>query len=211
MFGLGFATICKRSFATTKYFHEPRVIRSWEVDLYKKQFKVISTRLGLKKDQLYDFTPQFNRSCLTEELKQLVPLVPDAQKPVVKVKVLLRGIGFRASFGKEESVKGELKMAIRLRLGVCHEYRLWLPDGVDIKDGDLKENTFKWVAANITPSDCQELVLSGKDKHKVTQFAAKIFLLRKPDRYKQKGVFIDSGTKRTNIIRKKAKSAKGKK
>jgi len=92
-------------------------------------------------------------------------------------KLELVGVGYRAAMqGKD----------LNLSLGYSHPVLFKTPDGINIA----------------TPTQT-EIVVSGADKQKVGQVAAKIRSFRPPEPYKGKGVKYSDET----IIRKEAKKA----
>jgi len=93
-------------------------------------------------------------------------------------KLEIRGVGYRASLEGDNLV---------LNLGFSHPIRISKPEGIDFR-----------VEKNI-------IIVSGIDKQKVGQIAAKIRKLRPPDPYKGKGIRYVGEI----IIKKEGKKAVG--
>lgn len=84
------------------------------------------------------------------------------------VPIRMNGVGYRALF--EE---GKLS----LKLGYCHPILMEIPKGVEVS----------------IPAP-QRILLQGNNLAQITQFAAEIRNWRKPEPYKQKGVFVGDET-----------------
>ncbi len=89
----------------------------------------------------------------------------------------INGVGYRAA------IKGNI---LELSVGYSHIVKIEIPADLKI---DAPTNT--------------KLIVSGIDKQKVTELAAKIRAVRKPEPYKGKGIKYQD----ENIIRKEGKSA----
>jgi large subunit ribosomal protein L6 len=94
------------------------------------------------------------------------------------IHLILSGIGYRV-----EKINDKL----RLKLGFSHNIEVTLPDNIN---------------AEITGND-QELILTSKDKEKLSLFATQIRMLRPPEPYKGKGIMVKE--KQHLIIRKEGK------
>lgn len=90
-------------------------------------------------------------------------------------RLLIEGVGFRAALQGKDLV---------LQLGFSHEVRYKVPTGIEIK---VPKQT--------------EIEISGIDKQKVGQVAAEIFLMKRPEPYKGKGINYEG----RRIIRKEGK------
>ena len=90
-------------------------------------------------------------------------------------KLVIEGVGFRAALQGKELV---------LQLGFSHEVRYQIPAGIEIK---VPKQT--------------EMEISGIDKQKVGQCAAEIFLMKRPEPYKGKGINYEG----RRILRKEGK------
>ncbi len=89
----------------------------------------------------------------------------------------INGVGYRAA------IKGNV---LELSVGYSHIVKIIIPEDLKI---EAPTNT--------------KLIVSGIDKQKVTELAAKIRAVRKPEPYKGKGIKYQD----ENIIRKEGKSA----
>lgn len=77
-------------------------------------------------------------------------------------KLVIEGVGFRASMQGKDLV---------LQIGFSHDVKYKVPQGIEIK---VPKQT--------------EIEISGIDKQKVGQVAAEIFLMKRPEPYKGKGI-----------------------
>lgn len=77
-------------------------------------------------------------------------------------RLLIEGVGFRASMQGKDLV---------LQIGFSHDVKYRVPQGIEIK---VPKQT--------------EIEISGIDKQKVGQVAAEIFLMKRPEPYKGKGI-----------------------
>lgn len=77
-------------------------------------------------------------------------------------RLLIEGVGFRAALQGKDLV---------MQLGFSHDVKFKIPTGIEIK----------------VPKPT-EIEISGIDKQKVGQVAAEIFLLKRPEPYKGKGI-----------------------
>lgn len=200
-------TVPKRHFAIQGYYVAKGGINKKMVLLYRKRLRELSGTLGIKNHPgLETFYPKFDKKHLSEELQQFVTVIPEEEKPMNTVKLLLRGIGYRASW-RDETYKGEKFQEIILRLGFPYQVLERIPAGITISEGDVKANAAKWhwITDKISPTDCQEIILQSKNLQRVTQFAAKLKKLRPPEPYKLKGIYVDvnDGKKRTRFFKKK--------
>ncbi|KAI9141862.1 50s ribosomal protein [Paraphysoderma sedebokerense] len=93
------------------------------------------------------------------------------------VNLRLVGVGYRAAVDTKENT-------VQLKLGFANTIKLKIPEHVEVK---------------VPQPDM--IVLNGPDKNVVTQFAASIRALRKPEPYNQKGIFVNDET----IAKKKGK------
>jgi large subunit ribosomal protein L6 len=91
----------------------------------------------------------------------------------------ISGVGYRAETSGKQLV---------LSLGFSHRVEHAIPDGVDVA---IDKNT--------------RITISGIDRQKVGQFAAKIRTIRAPDPYKAKGITYEG----ERILRKAGKKAIG--
>ncbi|KAF8455073.1 putative 60S ribosomal protein L6 [Kalaharituber pfeilii] len=91
----------------------------------------------------------------------------------------LHGVGYRAVMENNNRI-------VNLKVGYAHPIELEVPEGV--------------TASTPTPT---RILLEGRDKMVVMQFAANIRAWRKPEPYKGKGIFVNNET-----IRLKAKKIK---
>lgn len=91
------------------------------------------------------------------------------------------GVGYRASLEQDGRVLG-------LKLGYSHSIEMPLPEGV--------------TASVPNPT---RIVLSGVDRQLVSQFAASVRCWRKPEPYKQKGIFVGDETIRKKDVKKSKK------
>lgn len=87
-------------------------------------------------------------------------------------KLVIEGIGFKAQ------LEG---MVLALSLGLSHPIKVEIPDDIKVK-----------VEKNV-------IIVSGVDKEKIGQFAAKIRALKKPEPYKGKGIRYEN-----EVIKRKA-------
>lgn len=74
----------------------------------------------------------------------------------------IHGVGYLASLQEQ---------VLQLRVGLANELQVPIPEGVEV-----------------AVPDQQHIVLRGIDKQKVSQFAAEIRAMRKPEPYKGKGI-----------------------
>ena len=77
-------------------------------------------------------------------------------------KLVIEGVGYRAALQGKDLV---------LQIGFSHEVKYRVPQGIEIK---VPKQT--------------EIEISGIDKQKVGQVAAEIFLMKRPEPYKGKGI-----------------------
>ena len=101
----------------------------------------------------------------------------------------LNGVGYRALIEKTATtVKPEYdgQLFVSLKVGYSHPIELGVPQGVKAS----------------TPQPTR-ILLEGRDKEVINQFAAEIRAWRKPEPYKGKGIFVNGET-----IRLKAKKIK---
>jgi large subunit ribosomal protein L6 len=77
-------------------------------------------------------------------------------------RLLIEGVGFRAALQGKDLV---------LQIGFSHEVRYKVPAGIEVK---VPKQT--------------EIEISGIDKQKVGQVAAELFLMKRPEPYKGKGI-----------------------
>lgn len=77
-------------------------------------------------------------------------------------KLVIEGVGFRAALQGKELV---------LQIGFSHDVKYKIPAGIEIK---VPKQT--------------EIEISGIDKQKVGQVAAEIYLMKRPEPYKGKGI-----------------------
>jgi large subunit ribosomal protein L6 len=90
-------------------------------------------------------------------------------------RLVIEGVGFRAALQGKELV---------LQIGFSHEVRYKVPDGIEIK----------------VPKPT-EIEVSGIDKQKVGQVAAELYLMKRPEPYKGKGINYEG----RRILRKEGK------
>ncbi len=100
----------------------------------------------------------------------LVNMIDGVNTPFEK-KLIIEGVGFRAEMSGNKLV---------LSLGFSHKIEKEIPEGLTVS---VEKNT---------------LFISGVDKEKVGQFAAKIRSYRKPEPYKGKGIRYDN-----EVVRRK--------
>jgi large subunit ribosomal protein L6 len=97
-----------------------------------------------------------------------------------KVELLIKGVGYKAALEGNKLV---------LKVGFSHQVDIMVPEGIKL----------------VLPKPT-EITITGIDKQFVTQFASKIYLVKKPEPYGGKGIMYKG-----QIIRRKAgKSAGGK-
>lgn len=77
-------------------------------------------------------------------------------------KLIIEGVGFRAALQGKDLV---------LQLGFSHEVKFKIPAGIEVK---VPKQT--------------EIEISGIDKQKVGQVAAELYLMKRPEPYKGKGI-----------------------
>jgi large subunit ribosomal protein L6 len=77
-------------------------------------------------------------------------------------RLLIEGVGFRAALQGKDLV---------LQLGFSHEVKYKVPQGIEVK---VPKQT--------------EIEISGIDKQKVGQVAAELYLMKRPEPYKGKGI-----------------------
>jgi len=77
-------------------------------------------------------------------------------------RLIIEGVGFRAALQGKDLV---------LQIGFSHEVRYKIPAGIEVK---VPKQT--------------EIEISGIDKQKVGQVAAELFLMKRPEPYKGKGI-----------------------
>lgn len=90
-------------------------------------------------------------------------------------RLLIEGVGFRAALQGKDLV---------LQIGYSHEVRYKVPTGIEIK---VPKQT--------------EIEISGIDKQKVGQVAAELYLMKRPEPYKGKGINYEG----RRILRKEGK------
>jgi large subunit ribosomal protein L6 len=90
-------------------------------------------------------------------------------------RMVIEGVGFRAALQGKELV---------LQIGFSHEVRYKVPAGIEIK----------------VPKPT-EMEISGIDKQKVGQVAAELYLMKRPEPYKGKGINYEG----RRILRKEGK------
>ncbi|HRI76561.1 MAG: 50S ribosomal protein L6 [Alphaproteobacteria bacterium] len=90
-------------------------------------------------------------------------------------RMLIEGVGFRAALQGKELV---------LQIGYSHEVRYKVPAGIEMK----------------VPKPT-EIEISGIDKQKVGQVAAELYLMKRPEPYKGKGINYEG----RRILRKEGK------
>ncbi len=90
-------------------------------------------------------------------------------------RLVIEGVGFRAALQGNELV---------LQLGFSHEVRYKVPQGIEVK---VPKQT--------------EIEISGIDKQKVGQVAAELYLMKRPEPYKGKGINYEG----RRILRKEGK------
>ncbi|MEZ0469497.1 50S ribosomal protein L6 [Luteimonas salinilitoris] len=118
-----------------------------------------------------------SRMAITGTLRAILANMVKGVSEGFERKLELVGVGYRASMqGKD----------LNLSLGFSHPVVFTVPEGISI----------------VTPTQT-EIVVSGADKQRVGQVAAKIRGYRPPEPYKGKGVKYAG----ENIIRKEAKKA----
>ncbi len=99
-------------------------------------------------------------------------------KDGVKVELLIKGVGYKASMQQD---------VLTLKVGFSHDVVFKIPQGIKV---ELPKPT--------------EIIITGINKQFVTQFAAKIYLVKKPEPYGGKGIMYKG-----QIIRRKAGKAAG--
>lgn len=90
-------------------------------------------------------------------------------------KLVIEGVGFRAALQGKDIV---------LQIGYSHEVRYKVPQGIEVK---VPKQT--------------EIEISGIDKQKVGQVAAELYLMKRPEPYKGKGINYEG----RRILRKEGK------
>jgi large subunit ribosomal protein L6 len=90
-------------------------------------------------------------------------------------KLVIEGVGFRAALQGKDLV---------LQIGFSHDVKFKIPQGIEIK---VPKQT--------------EIEISGIDKQKVGQVAAEIYLMKRPEPYKGKGINYEG----RRILRKEGK------
>lgn len=90
-------------------------------------------------------------------------------------RLLIEGVGFRAAMQGKDLV---------LQIGFSHEVRYTVPAGIEVK----------------VPKPT-EIEISGIDKQKVGQVAAELYLMKRPEPYKGKGINYEG----RRILRKEGK------
>ena len=90
-------------------------------------------------------------------------------------RLIIEGVGFRAALQGKDLV---------LQIGFSHEVRYKIPTGIEVK---VPKQT--------------EIEISGIDKQKVGQVAAELFLMKRPEPYKGKGINYEG----RRILRKEGK------
>lgn len=90
-------------------------------------------------------------------------------------RLIIEGVGFRAALQGKELV---------LQIGFSHEVRYTVPAGIEMK----------------VPKPT-EIEISGIDKQKVGQVAAELYLMKRPEPYKGKGINYEG----RRILRKEGK------
>ena len=90
-------------------------------------------------------------------------------------RLIIEGVGFRAALQGKDLV---------LQLGFSHEVRYKVPTGIEVK---VPKQT--------------EIEIYGTDKQKVGQVAAELFLMKRPEPYKGKGINYEG----RRILRKEGK------
>lgn len=90
-------------------------------------------------------------------------------------RLIIEGVGFRAALQGKELV---------LQIGYSHDVKYKIPQGIEIK---VPKQT--------------EIEISGIDKQKVGQVAAELYLMKRPEPYKGKGINYEG----RRILRKEGK------
>lgn len=90
-------------------------------------------------------------------------------------KLVIEGVGFRAALQGKDLV---------LQIGYSHEVKYKIPQGIEVK---VPKQT--------------EIEISGIDKQKVGQVAAELYLMKRPEPYKGKGINYEG----RRILRKEGK------
>lgn len=90
-------------------------------------------------------------------------------------KLVIEGVGFRAALQGKDLV---------LQIGFSHEVKYKVPQGIELK---VPKQT--------------EIEISGIDKQKVGQVAAELYLMKRPEPYKGKGINYEG----RRILRKEGK------
>jgi large subunit ribosomal protein L6 len=90
-------------------------------------------------------------------------------------RLVIEGVGFRAALQGKDLV---------LQIGYSHEVRYKVPTGIEVK---VPKQT--------------EIEISGIDKQKVGQVAAELYLMKRPEPYKGKGINYEG----RRILRKEGK------
>jgi large subunit ribosomal protein L6 len=90
-------------------------------------------------------------------------------------RLVIEGVGFRAALQGKDLV---------LQIGFSHEVKYKIPQGIEVK---VPKQT--------------EIEISGIDKQKVGQVAAELFLMKRPEPYKGKGINYEG----RRILRKEGK------
>lgn len=90
-------------------------------------------------------------------------------------RLIIEGVGFRAALAGKDLV---------LQLGFSHEVKFKVPQGIEVK---VPKQT--------------EIEIYGIDKQKVGQVAAELYLMKRPEPYKGKGINYEG----RRILRKEGK------
>lgn len=90
-------------------------------------------------------------------------------------RLIIEGVGFRAALQGKDLV---------LQIGFSHEVKFKIPQGIEVK---VPKQT--------------EIEISGIDKQKVGQVAAELYLMKRPEPYKGKGINYEG----RRILRKEGK------
>ncbi|KAG9048964.1 hypothetical protein FS837_011607 [Tulasnella sp. UAMH 9824] len=98
----------------------------------------------------------------------------------------LVGVGYRAQLEDDPTRLAEKGKRLNMKLGFAHPVFISVP-------GDIQAET---------PMPTR-IVLRGKDKQRLGQFAAQIRSWRKPEPYKGKGIFVGDETIKLKSVKKK--------
>ncbi|KAG9019280.1 hypothetical protein FRB90_004549 [Tulasnella sp. 427] len=102
------------------------------------------------------------------------------------VPLKLVGVGYRAQLEDDPTRLAEKGKRLNMKLGFAHPVFVSIPDDIQAE----------------TPMPTR-IVLRGKDKQRLGQFAAQIRSWRKPEPYKGKGIFVGDETIKLKSVKKK--------